>query len=552
MPRLIAIELEKFQTISNPTIIPIRNLTLMFGPNGAGKSSIFDALELMGTLFSDNWGKGNKNLIDYLDRWARKENSESSGNEIGFGLQVIFEEKWQPDYFDLDKTSSLKHIAINSMGSGGDYENSFKEKNFRFFIKFNKSEGIFGQWLISSLVFENDDGKILEVEKTEMNSSRLNIYNIDWIDITQLIRFDKEPSSVIKFYRAPFFSIIIDTRLDCLNPNYWLNNDDFTEDSKSAEIQSYLALVGQQVINFFKVIFTHHLFTPNRNNLPLVKASRSVPTRNEVTSLVEGKHYQDKDKTYRPELVEESTTLKAIESSLNKLESHWAYLSNEIAVSLAKESIESIHWDELDPIKKINYMLREDLFIDNGYQLTGDVLCLTSIEEITDTYLIHQAIHYPKIVRLFLTDQKQRKVEIEDVGSGIGYLLPVLASLAHDGTTLVQQPELHLHPALQSALGDSIVRCVEHLKYYDQFVLIETHSEHILLRILKLIKNSSLREEEVISPLTFEKISILYFEPLPDGSTKVRHLRVSPEGRLIDRWPGGFFTERYKDLFDDE
>ena len=36
------------------TVIPIRNLTMMFGPNGAGKSSIFDALELLKLLFSDN------------------------------------------------------------------------------------------------------------------------------------------------------------------------------------------------------------------------------------------------------------------------------------------------------------------------------------------------------------------------------------------------------------------------------------------------------------------------------------------------------------------
>jgi predicted ATPase len=196
-------------------------------------------------------------------------------------------------------------------------------------------------------------------------------------------------------------------------------------------------------------------------------------------------------------------------------------------------------------------MLREDLFEDNGYQLNGEVLCLTDLQEIIDSW-VEDPRHYAKIVRLYLTDNHQRNVEIEDVGSGIGYILPVLASLAHDGRALIQQPELHLHPALQSALGESIIRAVENYKYHDQFCLIETHSEHILLRILKLLKNSNKREDEVLSPLTFEKVSILYFEPMPDGSTKIQRLRLTPDGKLIDRWPGGFFNERYKDLFDDE
>jgi predicted ATPase len=208
-------------------------------------------------------------------------------------------------------------------------------------------------------------------------------------------------------------------------------------------------------------------------------------------------------------------------------------------------------WNLLDPISKINWMMREDLFLDNAYQLNGEVLCLTDLDEIIDSW-VEAPRHYAKIVRLFLTDNHQRKVEIEDVGSGIGYILPVLASLAHDGRALIQQPELHLHPALQSALGESIIRTIENYQYHDQFCLIETHSEHILLRILKLLKKSTKRKDEVLSPLTFEKVSILYFEPMPDGSTKIQRLRLTPDGKLIDRWPGGFFNERYKDLFDDE
>ena len=556
MPKLTAIELEKFQTISSHTVIPIRNLTLMFGPNGAGKSSIFDALELMEVLFSEDWEKGNKKLIDYLDRWARKENSDTPGDEIGFGLQILFEENWTPDRLPLEKRSSLKDIAIDSIGSGRDFEGNFNERNFRFFIKFKKPKGSYKSWAIHTLIFESDQEKILEIETTK-NLSRLDIYDVEWIGLNQLALI-KDKLKSIK-YEKGCYSTNIDSYLDVVNANFWLYSEMFSSIIEDEVAYSHLSRVGQQIIDFFKAFFNEYFFNSNHKNLPLVKASRVVPKRLELIALIEGDYYSEKDTdgkyiTYRPEKYNESSTLKALEISLNKLEPHWGFLSRELAKNLSFEKTDDceLYWDELDPIKKINSMLREDLFIDNGYQLNGDILCLTGITEISDPDLLLNPIHYPKIVRLFLLDQKQRKVEIEDVGSGIGYILPVLASLSHDGPSLIQQPELHLHPALQSALGDAIIRSVENYKYFDQFCLIETHSEHLLLRILKLIKSSSKREEETISPLTFENLSLLYFEPKSDGSTKVKRLRVSPDGKLIDRWPGGFFNERYKDLFDDE
>ncbi|NCA21921.1 MAG: DUF3696 domain-containing protein, partial [Crocinitomicaceae bacterium] len=64
-------------------------------------------------------------------------------------------------------------------------------------------------------------------------------------------------------------------------------------------------------------------------------------------------------------------------------------------------------------------------------------------------------------------------------------------------------------------------------------------------------KNSAKRQDEVIKPLTYENVSILYFDPQPNGETQVKRLRLAPDGQLIDRWPGGFFNERLKDIFDE-
>jgi predicted ATPase len=82
--------------------------------------------------------------------------------------------------------------------------------------------------------------------------------------------------------------------------------------------------------------------------------------------------------------------------------------------------------------------------------------------------------------------------------------------------------------------------------------MIETHSEYLLLRCLRRIRETTLGKQLPNSPLSLSKedVSVLYFDPQPDGTTTVKQLRVSTQGDFIDRWPRGFFDERAKDIFD--
>jgi predicted ATPase len=43
---------------------------------------------------------------------------------------------------------------------------------------------------------------------------------------------------------------------------------------------------------------------------------------------------------------------------------------------------------------------------------------------------------------------------------------------------------------------------------------------------------------------------VLYFEP-EGGQTYIHELRIDSAGEFIDKWPRGFFEERYEDLFDE-
>jgi predicted ATPase len=123
------------------------------------------------------------------------------------------------------------------------------------------------------------------------------------------------------------------------------------------------------------------------------------------------------------------------------------------------------------------------------------------------------------------------------MGEGISQLLPVIAGViltAPGETLLVEQPELHLHPAAQANLGDLFVESVSDLSG-PQFI-VETHSEHLLLRVRRRIA------EDKLDP---RFVSVLYVDKR--GSTsKVRPLELNPKGHFVE-WPAGFFEEGYNE-----
>jgi predicted ATPase len=106
----------------------------------------------------------------------------------------------------------------------------------------------------------------------------------------------------------------------------------------------------------------------------------------------------------------------------------------------------------------------------------------------------------------------------------------------NDGLMIVEQPEVHLHPRLQAAVADLFVDSVTSGRAQ---LLVETHSEHTVLRVLRRIR------EGVLAP---EQLAILYVDLDDAGRAFVRRLEVDAEGDLVDGWPGGFFDERLAEV----
>jgi hypothetical protein len=137
-------------------------------------------------------------------------------------------------------------------------------------------------------------------------------------------------------------------------------------------------------------------------------------------------------------------------------------------------------------------------------------------------------------------------VSPSDIGVGVSQLFPlvVAAAITRRGVIACEQPELHVHPRVQVGIGDLLTQ-VNNSPVY----LIETHSEHLILRLLRRIRQTAEGElPDEMKKLFPEDVSIVYLEPSPEGVLS-RRINIDEDGEFKERWPKGFFAERAEELF---
>lgn len=185
-----------------------------------------------------------------------------------------------------------------------------------------------------------------------------------------------------------------------------------------------------------------------------------------------------------------------------------------------------------------------DLLAHDRHLLAELNACLRALDVGYELQLDRVGSTAPDLCRVQLLDQHRRTpvaVPIADAGYGFSQLVPILvqALAGRMKTVLIEQPELHVHPRLQAELGSVLATAVKE-PYVNQFI-IETHSEHLLLRMQRLVRKGQ---------LTADDVAILYVARGQNGSL-VQQIRLAEDGSFLDPWPGGFFPERMDEIFGD-
>lgn len=173
---------------------------------------------------------------------------------------------------------------------------------------------------------------------------------------------------------------------------------------------------------------------------------------------------------------------------------------------------------------------------------------VAAFEKLNETLLVKEDAEV--LIDLGIRDKRHGViVSIRDVGTGISQIAPILVhAVAEERKVIaIEQPEIHIHPALQAELGDVFIESA--LGKNKNTFLLETHSEHLILRILKRIRQTAAGSlPEGVTPITKDDIAVLFVTPASDGSV-VQELRINEKGKFLDSWPGGFFEESFDEMF---
>lgn len=570
------IALTNFQVFSERVEIPIEKITLLFGPNSAGKSAIGDALDIIKMIRTSKTMSGTRTTIGLDPRFESIVGNLSLENKFFLEkLKSCWRKSGVPArYTQLMRIEVERNVSVD--GSGGIFLKGLEENNidivtveesFIFFIH----EDDFVETLEESgsikLIYE------LSIEKELMLSYE------EYSGTAQLNCAHKliSPLDFSYYFHAD------ENRIDMADGSssaFRQSKDDFVIASYINSVISFSGTEGfslrgnaySSVSNFHSVVADYA-----KNKIAYVKAFDifSKKLQEVLFSVwwcedgwISSREINFKGR-YSPttgmvDASRKTPTMRDLFVCSKNVRSSFL-IESKIDISPSNSYIKHIENDRT--LQRVNYFLSTQLFIDKGYYIGSESEYIEkNFETIID---IDEPLEEEEgrltFTQFYLADHTGTKFHFDEVGSGLGYVFPVLCVLAQSeySFVIIQQPELHLHPALQAAMGDVVIESSDYKTKWEfdgrfmeesltKTIVIETHSEHLLLRILKRIRQTHLHAS--IAPdlkINADDVCVLYFNPLPDGTTTVKRLRITEDGEFMDRWPRGFFGERDQELLDE-
>ncbi len=539
--RITAITIENFKSIKNPVRIELKPITLLFGPNSVGKSTIIQAMhyarEILerGNVDPTHTRTGGE-AID-LGGFETLVHKHDITKDIVLGFEIDLAGEGLPVHYDEYK--DIMDHALTGLDKEDNYglaPASFPYKvtqaTVQITIKWFKKLGMpkVSQYKVGlnskylATIEVAPDGK--EVIFSDFNQSRSDLfYFVKELpaELPSEIRdILKSPQGLLADFLDKFDKVISLNHHKMLNgalPHFddsllpislpSSNNDDGYDDEDYLRILTALiAGPGEAVRNYLKTFC-------------YVGPLRQVPPRN-----------------YRPEPVPS-------EADWSNGLAAWDVLNNSDENFLEKVN----RWLNSENLLNTGYSVRVKRYKELDMESELMKILLSNVTPANIEDIKNQICSLPtRHGKLTLFDIKNAiEVAPHDIGVGISQLLPVIvAALNQDkGILAIEQPELHIHPALQVALGDLFI---EQISANPKLTfLLETHSEHMLLRMLRRIEETHKKKKGAINYLTSEQMAI-YYASYDNLGVRFTRLMLDETGEFANDWPEGFFEEREEEL----
>lgn len=577
------ISVGNFKAFANKQSIAIKPITLIFGPNSSGKSSIIHSLLYIHNAFATgdldpHYMKISGNSVDLggFNQFVYKRKVETP---IEWGIKISnseFSKRLKEILFQTEEVSI--NVAISQSYTERTKKVYDKENNK--YVEIPTGELISrGSPQVTKYEILTDNTPFLKMSMKSNKQMTIDFINLEHEAINQILRaiieaktselyFDENEIHILRnaaqevcekiysennsFIPKNFSSHKIDL-LDGIEQIFAVSKENREKDLKNAVETFFPRLLNEILEGVYNSI------DKTLGNLIYLGPLRSYPERhisftkyndpnwqaggglaweivrdNELIRNIVNNWLENEEKLKTPYRLEVRKLIDTQSPDIIKiLDGFKEYLSRDVEIDIS-DILELIINKDFSSIDESLIKEKFDNYID---QFASESVDLSEIFEGSDV-----------LNDLVLIDKRSDTVvSHRDVGIGISQVLPVLAYAYafKDRIITIEQPEIHLHPALQAELADVFIETA--IKNNNTYIL-ETHSEHFILRILRRIREGYANNNP---ELKIEDVNVVYVKPTEKGSI-VYQIPVTADGDFETHWPDGFFPERGEEIFTDE
>ncbi|RAK59566.1 hypothetical protein DJ021_07000 [Phenylobacterium hankyongense] len=558
--RLSRIEIENFKGVGGTQVIDLKPITLLFGPNSAGKSTILQSLHYLREILERRNADPDQTiaggLIDLggfatlvhghdLSRTISikviiddvgGQGSERLPLNSGASLAAVEFERLPIRYLVGENTDLKDYAVAQSIGVGlsvkwsdllgGPYVSAITVMLDALDVATITSPAQAGQAILTKFNFDHPlFRRFRDADERPDPEDEQSPYPLadEILDLSrQMSRGGDLPLSDYRVGVETVLGALPDLNRPMVSDLRDPDVSKFELEQKAPRVRGLMALLDELICGPLRLARDY------LNTMTYIGPLREIPRR-----------------SYRPRLSPDDSRwaqglaawdLLYTDTSGGLLEEVNSWLSGEERLRTGYR-LEKVEFKEVPVPSRFHQLFERGLTEDDLGDLQELYLALASRSEIA--------------LRDF---EKGIVVAPSDVGVGISQMVPVIVGCLRDnpGVLAIEQPELHVHPAIQVGLGDLFIRATQAGEDHstpDKTLLVETHSEHIMLRLLRRVRETSANElPPGMMPLTAEDMAVTYVETSDDG-VRFRPLKVSAEGDFLDQWPKGFFEERAEELF---
>jgi predicted ATPase len=570
--RLKRINIENFKGISARQVIDLSPITLLFGPNSAGKSTVLQALHYAREILErrnpdpDHTIAGG--LIDLGGFKALVHNHELD-RAVTIKLVIDISEEQGSDLLRLNSGSSLGDEEFLNLrlryivGENTDLKDYAVVQEVGIEIEVRWSDLLNGPY-VSLLAIDMDGAPVVSLKSppqegraflTDFNFSHPLLQQIDdqeqELDERDLAGIDKAPDGEDPF-DSPLANEIWELSRDMAKETVASASHEFrvtvatvrgalpdldrplSSELRDPDVSKFEFESGTPRVRGLQELLDELLLGPMRiardylNTITYIGPLREIPARG-----FRPRHSPDESR-WAQGLAAWDLLYTDAKGGLIDAVNSWLGDENKLGTGYR---LEKVNFREIPIPSRMSTLFERGLTEDD----------LAELQELYSSLESRSEIALRDFYRGIL-------VAPSDVGVGISQMIPVVVGCVAKNVRLlaVEQPELHIHPAVQVGIGDLFIQAIgltDSGLPTGKSLLIETHSEHIMLRLLRRIRETTAKSLPPGAPaMNLKALSVIYVEGTEEG-VRFRQLRIDEEGEFRDQWPDGFFEERAEELF---